>query len=208
MSDTDTVAPEAATEDIQAATDQPEADDTLRDAGKKALAAERAARREAEKQAKQLADRLTALEEAQNKTAEERAAMQKQREVEQAALAKANERILAAELRAAATGKLADPSDALTFIDRTSFEVGDDGSVDADAIGAAISDLMSKKPYLAARREDPGPGSADGGARDVSRPRQWTRDELSKARREGRLGEIEQARKDGLLKNVMSGADT
>ena len=60
MSDTDTVAPEAATEDIQAATDQPEADDTLRDAGKKALAAERAARREAEKQAKQLADRLTA----------------------------------------------------------------------------------------------------------------------------------------------------
>src|SRR5690606_28610046 len=41
------------------------------------------------------------------------AELQKQREVESAALTKANERILKAEIRAAAAGRLADPADAL-----------------------------------------------------------------------------------------------
>ena len=193
------------TEDVTT-TETPPPD--LGDPGKKALTAERQARREAEKQLRDFQSRLAAMEEAQNKTAEERAQLEKQRELEQAALAKANERILAAEIRAAATGKLADPTDALTFIDRSGFEVGDDGTVDGDAISAAIADLVSKKPYLGARREDPGPGSADGGARDVSRPRQWTRDDVTKARKGGRFAEIEQARHDGLLRNVLSGTDT
>ena len=201
MSDTDTSTTEAATEDIQAATDTTEQTETLGEPGKKALEAERKARRDAEKQLREFRDRITAMEEAQNKTAAEREALEQKRELEREALAKANERILAAELRAAATGKLADPSDALTFIDRTSFEVGDDGSVDASAISDAISDLVSKKPYLAARSEDQGPGSADGGARDVSRPRQWTRADLA-----GKTPtQIEEARVAGLLNDVLSG---
>ncbi len=208
MSEQDSTTTEAAPEDVQGATTDEQPSDTLGEPGKKALEAERKARREAEKQLRDFQSRLAAMEEAQNKTAEERAALEKQRELEQAALAKANERILAAELRAAATGKLADPTDALTFIDRSGFEVGDDGSVDADAISDAIADLVSKKPYLAARREDPGPGSADGGARDVSRPRQWTREEVAKARKEGRYADIDQARHDGLLRDVLAGADT
>lgn len=205
MSEQDTTT-EAAPEDVQGATTD-ETPSDLGDPGKKALAAERQARREAEKQLREFQNRLSAMEEAQNKTAEERAALEKQRELEQAALAKANERILAAELRAAATGKLADPTDALTFIDRSGFEVGDDGAVDADAISAAIADLVSKKPYLAARSE-PVVGSADGGARDVSRPRQWTRDDVAKARREGRFAEIEKARTEGLMRDLFAGVDT
>ena len=51
-------------------------------------------------------------------------------EAEAKALAKANARILAAEVRAAAAGKLADPADALAFVDLAQFEVDDDGSVD------------------------------------------------------------------------------
>lgn len=186
------------TEDVTT-TETPPPD--LGDPGKKALTAERQARREAEKQLRDFQSRLAAMEEAQTKTAEERAQLlEKQRELEQAALA--------AEFRAAATGKLADPTDVLNFIDLSGFEVGDDGTVDGDAISAAIADLVSKKPHLGARREDPGPGSADGGARDVSRPRQWTRDDVTKARKDGRFAEIEQARHDGLLRNVLSGTDT
>ena len=201
MSEQDTSTTEAATEDIQAATDTSEQSDALGEPGKKALEAERKARREAEKQLREFRDRITAMEEAQNKTDEERAQLEKQREIERAALDKANDRILSAELRAAATGRLADPTDALTFIDRTEFVVGDDGSVDADAIADAVADLVSKKPYLAARREDPGPGSADGGARDVSRPRQWTRDDLA-----GKTPEqINEAREKGLLSELLAG---
>jgi len=200
MSEQD-VTPEAATEDVQAATEDA-APDSLGDPGKKALQAERAARK-AEHDARVKAERALAdALEAQNKTAEERAAMQQQRELEQAALAKANERILAAEIRAVAKGELADPSDALTFIDRSKFEVGEDGSVDAEAIQSAIAELLETKPYLAARRETPRvQGSADSGTREVSGPRQWTRAEL----RGKSPQQIDEAREAGLLDDVLSG---
>ena len=93
-----------------------------------------------------------------------------QREAEARATQKANQRILSAELRAAATGKLSDPSDALTFIDLSLFDVDDDGEVDRDEIAAAISDLLTKKPYLAAQggpktpKADPSQGADGRGA--------------------------------------------
>lgn len=188
-----------ATEDVQAATtDAAPADDNLGDPGKKALQAEREARKTAERELKDLRSRIQAMEEAQNKTAEERAALEQQRELERAALSKANERILAAEIRAAAKGELADPSDALTFIDRSTFEVGDDGSVDGDAIKSAISELLEQKPYLAARREPKVEGSADGGTREASRPRQLNRadmarmtpEQISEAMSKGQFAEL------------------
>jgi hypothetical protein len=92
-------------------------------------------------------------------------ASQEAQRVKDEALAAANARILKAEVRAAAAGKLNDPTDALAHIDLTSFEVGEDGDVDSDAIGSAISDLISKKPYLAAQGGR-FQGSADGGARN------------------------------------------
>ncbi|GMA26193.1 hypothetical protein GCM10025864_39520 [Luteimicrobium album] len=105
-------------------------------------AAEEKARAEAE--AREKAEAKIAGTEA------EYAAEQERRKVEQEALAKANERILKAEIRAAA-GKLADPSDALRYLNLADFEVGPDGEVDQAAITASIEALIKSKPYLAAQ---------------------------------------------------------
>lgn len=90
-----------------------------------------------------------------------------QREADSRALAKANDRIIRAELRAAAAGKLSDPADALNFIDLTQFEVDDDGSIDEAEVADAIKDLISKKPYLAAQggssRPKPDPSQGEAG---------------------------------------------
>lgn len=176
--------------------------DDLGDKGRAALAAERKARREAEKARKAAEKELADFRAQQSASAEQdeakKAADQARRDAEQAALAKANARILAAEVRAAAAGKLADPSDAARYLDMSEFEVGDDGAVDSDAISGAISDLIKRKPYLAAKAQG-FQGSGDGGARGSSSgPRQVTGAELKtmspeaivKARREGRLANV------------------
>lgn len=138
----------AETTTATAATPEP---DALGDAGKKALQAEREARKEAEKQRKSIADELEALKATiAGREAEHQAAIEAQR-IKDEALAVANKRIVAAEIRVAAKGILADPEDALAFIDTSSFEVSPDGAVDQDAIAEAISALLAKKPHLAAR---------------------------------------------------------
>jgi hypothetical protein len=88
-------------------------------------------------------------------------------EAEAAATEKANARILRAEIRAVATGKLVDPADALAFLDLTQFHVDEDGSVDLDEIKQAIDDLLKTKSHLAAQgggtrslRPDPSQGGA------------------------------------------------
>ena len=140
----------------------------LGDAGKQALDRMKAERNAAREQAKTAADELARLKaEAEGKQAEY-AAEQKTREVESAALAKANDRILKAEVRVAAATKLNDPADALLHINLSDFEVGSDGEVDATAIGKAIDDLIARKPYLAAQGGKKFQGSADGGARNGS----------------------------------------
>lgn len=118
--------------------------DELGDAGKQALdrmkaklKAERERRIAAEAKASQGAD------------ADETETIR--REAETAALAKANARIVRAEVKAAAAGRLNDPTDALNFLDLSRFEVDDDGDVDADEISEAIAELVRTKPYLAAQ---------------------------------------------------------
>ena len=127
-----------------------------------------------------LREELEALKaKAEGREVEHQKALEAQR-IKDEALAAANQRILSAEIRAQAAGKLNDPSDALAYIDLSSFEVTDDGSVDADAIGSAITDLISKKPYLAAQGSR-FQGSADGGARkDSTQPAQLTRSDMER----------------------------
>jgi hypothetical protein len=140
----------------------------LGDPGKKALDTMKEERRLAREEAAKYKAQAEALQaERDGKQAEHQAELAK-RETEQAALGKANERILKAELRAASAGKLADPKDALLFLDITKFEVGTDGEVDSDAIASAIDDLVKNKPYLAAQGEKRFQGGADGGARNGS----------------------------------------
>jgi len=143
--------------------------DQLGDAGKRALSrmkdklkAERAKRRAAEQRANQL--ETDGDDDAQK------------RQIEAAALAKANDHIVRAEVRAAAAGKLADPADAIGFLDLSQFEVGADGDVDQDEIADAIDDLLERKPYLAAQRGDksgekkkaPKPDRRQGGGQQVA----------------------------------------
>ncbi|MCK9597805.1 MAG: hypothetical protein M0R06_02115 [Sphaerochaeta sp.] len=119
-----------------------EGEEALGDAGKKALD-----RMKAELKTEK-AKRIAAEQKAQDASAtteEEKKALAAQRE----RVAKANRRVIGAELRAAASGKLADPTDALAFIDLDKFTVDDDGEVDAQDIADAIEELITRKPHLA-----------------------------------------------------------
>lgn len=116
----------------------------------------------------------------------------------------ANRRILQADVRSAATGKLANPADALLFIDLDKLDVGADGTVDPADIGEAIEDLLKARPYLAAQggARTPSASEVDAGPRGADatkgKPRQVTEAELKtmtpeaivKARDEGRLADL------------------
>lgn len=200
MSETDTTT-EATTDASEAVTETPPTPDTTSDPDfKSKWEAQKKVNRDLERK---LNDALRRIEESAAKTAEEREALERQRKAEEVALAKANERILKAEVRAAAADKLSDPADALRFIDLGGFDVGDDGSVDTDAISDAVADLLSKKPYLAKNR-DGAPkvqGSADGGTREASRPRQLTRDDLKGMSPQA----IDEARREGRMRDLLAG---
>jgi len=108
---------------------------------------------------------LAALQAKVAGTEAEHAASVAAKKVQDEALDKANTRIKKAEVRAAATGKLADPADALVYLDLSKIEVGEDGEVDSKAVNAAIDDLIKNKPYLAAQGKQRFQGNGDGGPR-------------------------------------------
>lgn len=142
----------------------------LGDPGKKALETMKAERKAARDEAAKFKADLEALQaKVDGKEAEHVAELEKQR-VQNDALSVANQRILKAELRAAAAGKLADPADALRFLDLGKFEVDTDGEVDTAAVNAALDELLKTKPYLAAQGGKRFQGSGDGGARNGSEP--------------------------------------
>ncbi|MFD6432826.1 hypothetical protein [Streptomyces venezuelae] len=169
----------------------PEGADELGDKGKRALAAmkgkwksERDKRRGLEQQ---LADKAGGDDDAVTKATA-------------AATAAANARIMRAEVRAAAASKLADPRDALKFLDLDQFEVGEDGDVDADEIAEAIEELIKTKPYLAAATAKRFQGTGDGGAaRKASRPKQLTQSDLKKMTPQ----QIVKAQDDGRLDDLL-----
>ena len=174
----------AAAEAAEAAAAADDADDTagaesLGDAGKKALDSMKAKWREAERIGKASATEFAAYK----ATAEGREAEYKldqdNQKVRDDALSAANQRILKAEVRAAAATKLADPADALRFLDLSSFEVGEDGDIDAATVASAIDDLIASKPYLAAQGGKRFQGSGDTGTRNEStRPAQLNGEDL------------------------------
>ncbi len=126
----------------------PPADD-LGDSGKRALEAERKAARAAERKAKELERRLAELE-AANQTESEKAIAAARAEGRTEALSTANARIVAAEIKSAASGVLANPDLAVRLIDASEFEVDEDGNPDTKAIKAEVQRLVKDEPYLAA----------------------------------------------------------
>ena len=125
------------------------------------------------------------------------------REAGAEATKKANARILRSEIKAAAAGKLADPADALRLLDLDRFEVGDDGEVDEDEIADAIDELVKNKPYLAVQDGKRFKGKADGGTRKESQPAQLTEADVKKLAAEGKHAEIEKARGEGRLNQLL-----
>ena len=191
------VTPEAGnTEGTPAGDQQEAAAPTAEDVAnlKAALAKERSANKLT---TKELAT-LKAEREAQNKTPEENALEAARREGETAAEKRANERLVKAELKAAAKGKLANVADALVFIDVSSIEVGEDGEVDADALEAAIDNLLTERSYLAAGETKRFGGGADQGGGKSGAPKQLTRAELANMSPEA----IVAAEEKGQLANI------
>ena len=181
-----TTTDDATTEPVEGETaDTTEGETALGDAGKKALDAMKAERNDARKQAREVREELERLRSEaalKDKPAEEQALEAARAEARVEAAGKANERILRSELRASATGKLADPSDAALYIDLSQFDVGDDGEVDSDALNDAITDLLTRKPHLAAGKPNRFDGDADQGARGKSDTiPQWTEADLDRA---------------------------
>lgn len=117
-----------------------------------------------------------------------------------AATSKANDRIVRSEIRAAATGKLANPALALKLLDLSQFDVDDDGNVDADEINDAIAELIKKEPYLAAQGRrfqgdaDAGPRNRDQGQKPPQvteeQLKSMTPDQIVTAQKEGRLVDL------------------
>ena len=175
----------------------PPADEPLGDGGKRALEAERKAARDALKRAEAAEKELAKARESQM-TEQEKAVAKAKAEGRAEALAQSNARLVAAEVRAAAAGKFANPALAIKLLDVSQITVADDGTVDNKAIESQIEDLLKDNPGLAANASRPS-GTVDAGARSKS-PNTFTtsqiedrrfyeehRDDIFRAMQEGRI---------------------
>lgn len=131
----------------------------LGEGGKKALDDERRARKEAEREAKAAKDELDKLR-AATMSDSEKAIAEAKAEGRKEALSEANARLVRAEIKSAAAGKLADPQDAAHFLGDLNRFVDDKGDIREKDITTAIDELVKSKPYLSRKS-----GSADGGQR-------------------------------------------
>lgn len=142
------------------------------DAAKEVAAAMRASQRAADEARQALASEhelpddhpaIKALRKANKEATEHRKEKERIAEQLHALESAANERVLRAEIKVVAAGKIADPADAIALLDLSEFEIGDDGSVDTEAITSAIDALVEAKPYLVGTTRPLGTGG--GGAR-------------------------------------------
>lgn len=187
------------------AVDEVEGADALGDPGKKALDSMKGKWQGERDKRRELERRLAELEKPAAGAAPDPDALLRQ--AEQTALARVHERIVRAEVKAAAAGKLADPADAYRFLDLSQIEVDADGNVDADEVADAIADLLKNKPYLAAQGGTQRPrfeGTADSGARKGNgRPSQLTEADVKRLSAAGRHADIVKAQNEGRLDDYL-----
>lgn len=197
---TDETVSDQPTGDESQGDEDPAGADALGDAGKRALDSMKGKWREERDKRRDLERRIAELEAPKDDNPESQPdAKQIRAQATREANQKANARILRSEIKAAATGKLADPADALAFLDLSKYEVDENGDVDADEISDAIEELLTRKPHLAATARQRFQGTGDGGAqRNAGGPSQLSRADLkgmspeaiSKAKAEGRLNNV------------------
>jgi hypothetical protein len=103
------------------------------------------------------------------------------------------------KVEAKAAKLFADPEDARALLASRVDDFVDDGQVDVDAINEALTDLLSKKPHLAAATAKRFQGGADGGARKGSQVSQLTEQDLTRMTPQ----QIDKARLDGRLNDLL-----
>lgn len=121
-------------------------DPPLGPAGEKALAEWKKRAKDAESLAKTQAEKLKEFEDAQKTEAEKLAERAKAAEDRAAAATKL---AVSAKVEALAKGRFADPSDAVEALAGGAFAT-EAGGIDADAITAALDELLTRKPHWAA----------------------------------------------------------
>lgn len=194
-------------DDVEPADDDtdPEGSDSLGAQGKRALDTMKGRLRAEREKRRTLEAQLAERDKPADDTLPDQDALVRQAEA--TALARVNERLIKAEVRVAAAGKLADPADAHRFLDLSQFEVDDDGNVDAEEVTEAIDDLLKSKPYLAAQGGSTKPrfqGTADSGARKGNaRPTQLTEADVKRLSAAGNHAEIVKAQNDGRLDDYL-----
>jgi membrane protein involved in colicin uptake len=176
----------------ETASDQPDEMSSVEYWKSRARQHERAAKANADavKRASEAERRLAELENAgkpDNEKEIERVRAEAANQARTEAMEQANQRILKSELRAAAAGKLADPEDAVRFLDIEDFVVGDEGEVDTKALTQAVAGLLKEKPYLAAEAVKRKHGDGDGGARGRSATSNTMNDILRSSTSRGRF---------------------
>lgn len=196
--------PETPAEEID--TDDPEGAEALGDPGKKALDTMKGKLKAEREKRRALEARLAEMDKPADGAPPDQELLVRQ--AEQTAMVRVNERIVRAEVRAAAAGKLADPADAYRFLDLSQFEVDDDGNVDGDEVSDAIEDLLKSKPYLAAQgggtTKPRFQGTADSGARKGNaRPTQLTEADVKRLSSAGKHAEIVKAQSEGRLDDYL-----
>ena len=178
----------------------PEPDDALGDAGRRALQAERDARKAADKKAKDLEAELDQLRRAQM-TDNERAIAEAEERGRKTATSEVAQRLAAAEIRASLTGIVPDPGAIVEDLNLAKY-VTDTGDVDV----AAVAKLREKYEGFASKPKPgaPSPGAGDGGPRGgPPAPDQLTQADLDRMLREKRHDEIAQARREGRFNQLM-----
>lgn len=122
----------------------------------------------------------------------------------QATIAGLQKRVLQANVTAAATGKLINPSDALKLIDFSDLTADDQGGYDQQAIGEKIDALVTAHPYLAQGGNNAGLAGIipPSGVRDGDHQAgQLTRDDLKNMTPK----QIDEARRKGRLDDLLAG---
>ena len=194
-------------DDVDPADDDkdPEGADSLGDPGKKALDTMKGRLKAEREKRRALEAQLAERDKPADGTVPDQETLMRQAETK--VLARVNERLVKAEVKVAAAGKLADPADAYRFLDLSQFEVDDDGNVDADEVADAIDDLLKSKPYLAAQGGSTKPrfqGTADSGARKGNaRPTQLTEADVKRLSAAGKHAEIVKAQNEGRLDDYL-----
>ncbi len=201
------IEPEEVEDDVDLVDDDtdPEGTDSLGDPGKKALDTMKGKLKAEREKRRTLEAQLAERDKPADGTLPDQDALVRQAETQ--AMARVNERLVKAEVRVAAAGRLADPADAARFLDLSQFEVDDDGNVDADEVADAIDDLIKTKPYLAAQGGSTKPrfqGTADSGARKGNaRPTQLTEADVKRLSAAGNHAEIVKAQSEGRLDDYL-----